>query len=146
MYYDRIISDLCHRQLPLERSYSLKVQAFFLGFRYLYHNLSKSKIPALSFPVQNTHIIYQFYSLYFFFTYKAGGDEGARTPDPLLAKQVLFQLSYIPFFCCAKKSLKRKIRCFARLRFYFILSASADSLRLLFTSRVLQTGLPAVAP
>ena len=25
-----------------------------------------------------------------------GGDEGARTPDPLLAKQVLFQLSYIP--------------------------------------------------
>jgi hypothetical protein len=25
-----------------------------------------------------------------------GGDEGARTPDPLLAKQVLYQLSYIP--------------------------------------------------
>jgi hypothetical protein len=24
------------------------------------------------------------------------GDEGARTPDPLLAKQVLYQLSYIP--------------------------------------------------
>ena len=26
----------------------------------------------------------------------AGGDEGARTPDPLLAKQVLSQLSYTP--------------------------------------------------
>jgi hypothetical protein len=25
-----------------------------------------------------------------------GGDEGTRTPDPLLAKQVLYQLSYIP--------------------------------------------------
>ena len=25
-----------------------------------------------------------------------GGDEGARTPDPLLAKQVLSQLSYTP--------------------------------------------------
>jgi hypothetical protein len=26
----------------------------------------------------------------------AGGDDGTRTHDPLLAKQVLFQLSYIP--------------------------------------------------
>ena len=25
-----------------------------------------------------------------------GGDEGTRTPDPLLAKEVLSQLSYIP--------------------------------------------------
>jgi hypothetical protein len=25
-----------------------------------------------------------------------GGDVGVRTPDPLLAKQVLYQLSYIP--------------------------------------------------
>ena len=25
-----------------------------------------------------------------------GGDEGTRTPDPLLAKQMLSQLSYIP--------------------------------------------------
>ena len=25
-----------------------------------------------------------------------GGDEGVRTPDPLLAKQVLSQLSYTP--------------------------------------------------
>ena len=27
---------------------------------------------------------------------KIGGDEGIRTPDPLLAKQVLSQLSYAP--------------------------------------------------
>jgi hypothetical protein len=35
-----------------------------------------------------------------------GGDEGARTPDPLLAKQVLFQLSYIPNFYYVKEILK----------------------------------------
>ena len=28
--------------------------------------------------------------------FEFGGDAGARTPDPLLAKQVLYQLSYIP--------------------------------------------------
>ena len=28
----------------------------------------------------------------------AGGREGIRTPDPLLAKQVLCQLSYTPTF------------------------------------------------
>ena len=28
----------------------------------------------------------------------AHGDEGARTPDPLLAKQVLSQLSYTPLW------------------------------------------------
>ena len=27
---------------------------------------------------------------------KAGGDEETRTPDPLLAKEMLFQLSYVP--------------------------------------------------
>ena len=26
-----------------------------------------------------------------------GGDEETRTPDPLLAKEMLFQLSYVPF-------------------------------------------------
>ena len=29
---------------------------------------------------------------------EGGGDEGNRTPDPLLAKQVLSQLSYTPVF------------------------------------------------
>jgi hypothetical protein len=27
---------------------------------------------------------------------KGGGDEETRTPDPLLAKEMLFQLSYVP--------------------------------------------------
>jgi hypothetical protein len=27
---------------------------------------------------------------------RSGGDDGARTHDPLLAKQVLYQLSYVP--------------------------------------------------
>ncbi len=27
---------------------------------------------------------------------EAGGDEETRTPDPLLAKEMLFQLSYVP--------------------------------------------------
>ncbi len=27
---------------------------------------------------------------------RGGGDEETRTPDPLLAKEVLFQLSYVP--------------------------------------------------
>jgi hypothetical protein len=29
-----------------------------------------------------------------------GGDERTRTADPLLAKQVLYQLSYVPMFTC----------------------------------------------
>ena len=32
-----------------------------------------------------------------------GGDEQARTVDPLLAKQVLFQLSYTPVFFYGRK-------------------------------------------
>jgi hypothetical protein len=28
--------------------------------------------------------------------WRSGGDEETRTPDPLLAKEVLFQLSYVP--------------------------------------------------
>ena len=34
----------------------------------------------------------------------AGGDERTRTADPLLAKQVLSQLSYIPARCDAQRS------------------------------------------
>ena len=32
----------------------------------------------------------------------SGGDEETRTPDPLHAKQVLYQLSYIPTVLCAR--------------------------------------------
>ena len=33
----------------------------------------------------------------------SGGDEESRTPDPLLARQVLSQLSYTPIFCPQSK-------------------------------------------
>ena len=36
----------------------------------------------------------------------AGGDERVRTDDPLLAKQVLSQLSYTPIFMKVRSSLK----------------------------------------
>ena len=36
--------------------------------------------------------------LYSVFNVLSGGDEENRTPDPLLAKQVLSQLSYTPIF------------------------------------------------
>ena len=35
------------------------------------------------------------------------GDEGTRTPDPLRAKQVLYQLSYIPKITCGGASWNR---------------------------------------
>ena len=51
-----------------------------------------------------------FFLTYFFFVIQfsnnngeiikiSGGDEESRTPDPLLARQVLSQLSYTPIFC-----------------------------------------------
>jgi hypothetical protein len=39
-----------------------------------------------------------------------GGDDGTRTHDPLLAKQVLFQLSYIPILTCSFASYCAPVR------------------------------------
>ena len=36
------------------------------------------------------------FSMYDLANFLANGDEGDRTPDPLLARQVLSQLSYTP--------------------------------------------------
>ncbi len=42
------------------------------------------------------------------FLFSPGGDEGNRTLDPLLAGQVLSQLSYTPIFCYGFDCLKEK--------------------------------------
>ena len=44
--------------------------------------------------------IFTSFLLYTFQGSKCGGDEENRTPDPLLARQVLSQLSYAPIFSC----------------------------------------------
>ena len=36
--------------------------------------------------------------LYLYIFQCAGGDEESRTPDPLLARQMLYQLSYTPTY------------------------------------------------
>ena len=47
---------------------------------------------------------------------RTGGDERVRTDDPLLAKQVLSQLSYTPIFTCGRILSGSPIRLFS-LRF-----------------------------
>ena len=47
-----------------------------------------------------------------------GGDEENRTPDPLLARQVLSQLSYTPTFIMQNAEL-RMIYPFSFLTFFF---------------------------
>ena len=42
--------------------------------------------------------------------FAAGGDEGIRTPDPLLAKQVLCQLSYTPLPGTEGSSLQNTLK------------------------------------
>ena len=37
-----------------------------------------------------------------------GGDERTRTADPLLAKQVLYQLSYVPLLTCDDRNSLRR--------------------------------------
>ena len=39
-----------------------------------------------------------------------GGDERTRTADPLLAKQVLYQLSYVPLFACGNSEPRPSTR------------------------------------
>ena len=39
---------------------------------------------------------------------KAGGDEGIRTPDLLVANEALYQLSYIPSRCAAAHLSKNR--------------------------------------
>ena len=41
---------------------------------------------------------FSLFSLLFYLRFRGGGDDGIRTHDPLLAGQVLSQLSYTPIF------------------------------------------------
>ena len=41
--------------------------------------------------------------------FRGGGDDGIRTHDPLLAGQVLSQLSYTPIWCCGSSSLYNEL-------------------------------------
>ena len=49
-----------------------------------------------------------------------GGDEGIRTPDPLLAGQVLSQLSYTPIFRGHSKS-NNKLTALFHLTFFVVI-------------------------
>ena len=51
-------------------------------------------------PIQNRSVRFNYWCFSSYPSYPFGGDEEDRTPDPLLAKQVLSQLSYTPM--CAK--------------------------------------------
>ena len=44
------------------------------------------------------NLIHFFVDIFMNFIEKCGGGEGIRTPDPLLAKQMLYQLSYTPLY------------------------------------------------
>ena len=46
-------------------------------------------------PAGDTEV---FFAFFLFQKKESGGDEENRTPDPLLARQVLSQLSYTPIF------------------------------------------------
>ena len=65
-----LLNFLSFRCLPIQR-FNLSIESFLFGIRFLWC------FPNLMF---------------------GSGDEGIRTPDPLLARQVLSQLSYTPTF------------------------------------------------
>ena len=64
------------------------------------------------------------------FTLASGGDEEIRTLDPLLAGQVLSQLSYTPkgYIFCFRRTLKieqRSLRLFKKLSFVLCVVSNA---------------------
>ena len=73
------------------RSNRLSYKPIFSGFQALTFRPSFARFPLLFFglapPSRGAH---------------RGGDERNRTDDPLLAKQVLSQLSYTPIFLCLR--------------------------------------------
>ena len=66
------------------RSNHLSYRPFLIWFRFVHRTLYPSSDPFLSNPTLGCRLS------------SAGGDDGNRTHDPLLAGQVLSQLSYTP--------------------------------------------------
>ena len=79
-------------------------------------------------------VVFRFPSLSPFASLKAGGDEGIRTLDPLLAGQVLSQLSYTP------------VPLYFRSPGLFPLLGSLFSLRFSSSSRAMKTEQQASVP
>ena len=59
----------------------------------------------------------------------AGGDERARTADPLLAKQVLSQLSYIPWDTAQNRAYSGANCASLRMRSTFVSAGGCQTLK-----------------
>ena len=53
-------------------------------------------------------------------THRRGGDEENRTPDPLLARQVLSQLSYTPKFGLILRQKQLAVHTYCLRRFFLV--------------------------
>ena len=79
--------------IQFSRCFSL-LRIFLISFPFSY--LYTSDIYLILF-IYLTYLIYLIYLIYYRLP-RVGGDKGVRTLDPLRARQVLSQLSYIPIF------------------------------------------------
>ena len=68
--------------------------------------LSGARSNHLSYEPIKLNSVYLFTLAYLVAVLRLGGDDGIRTHDPLLAGQVLSQLSYTPIFRGLSRSLK----------------------------------------
>ena len=77
----------------------LTVYDFYIVLRYLisYQNYSLH---------HNFFLLFDFQGTILYLIQGSGGDEEDRTPDPLLARQVLSQLSYTPTNSLARASFR----------------------------------------
>ena len=90
--------------LTAPHTHSVACAGFFRNFRfslvlYLFGYLSVS---SMSLPIRQLSLTHSFFGMQFsryeLANFLANGDKGIRTLDPLLARQVLSQLSYTPTY------------------------------------------------